>query len=41
MLHKDYDRNGSVAKKKRIFGHEPQGAWCQDEMIGDKLPIVK
>jgi hypothetical protein len=22
-------------------GHEPQGAWCQDELIGSKLPVVK
>jgi hypothetical protein len=34
MLHKGYDRKDSVAKK--IFGREPQGAWCQDE-----LPVVK
>jgi hypothetical protein len=40
MLHKDYDRKCSVAKKK-ISGREPQGAWSQDEMIGGKLPVVK
>jgi hypothetical protein len=35
MLHKDYGRKGSFAKKK-ISGHEPQGAWRQDELIGGK-----
>jgi hypothetical protein len=40
MLHTDYNRNGSVAKKK-ISGREPQGAWCQDELIGGKPPFVK
>jgi hypothetical protein len=39
MLHKDYDRKGSV--EKRISGHEPQGAWRQDELIGGKPPVVK
>jgi hypothetical protein len=39
MLHMDYDCKGSVEKK--IFGHDPQGAWCQDELIGDKRPVVK
>jgi hypothetical protein len=34
MLHKDYDRKGSVAKKKIHSGHEPQEAWRQDERIG-------
>jgi hypothetical protein len=38
MLHKDYDRKGSV---KKISGREPQGAWRQDELIGGKLPDVK
>jgi hypothetical protein len=38
MLHKDYDSKGSVEK---IAGREPQGAWRQDEMIGDKPPVVK
>jgi hypothetical protein len=32
-LHKDYDRKGSVAKKK-ISGRGPRGAWRQDELIG-------
>jgi hypothetical protein len=40
MLRKDYDRKGSVAKKK-ISGREPKGAWRQNELIGGKLPIVK
>jgi hypothetical protein len=39
MLHKDYDRNDSVWKK--ISGRDPQGVWRQDELIGDKLPVVK
>jgi hypothetical protein len=39
MLRKDYNRNGSVAKKK--IDHEPQGAWQQDELIGGKPPAVK
>jgi hypothetical protein len=39
MLHKEYNRKGSVAKKKSARG--PQGAWFQDELIGDKPPIVK
>jgi hypothetical protein len=36
MLQKDYNRKGSVAKKKKKPGHEPRGAWRQDEMIGGK-----
>jgi hypothetical protein len=39
MLRKDYDRKDSV--EKIIFGHEPQGAWCQDQLIGGKPPVVK
>jgi hypothetical protein len=39
MLHKDYDRMGSVVKN--ISGREHQGAWCRDELIGAKLPVVK
>jgi hypothetical protein len=31
MLHKDYDRNGSVAKKNS--GRESRGAWRQYELI--------
>jgi hypothetical protein len=30
-----------VQLKIKISGHEPQGAWCQDELIGGKLPAVK
>jgi hypothetical protein len=41
MLHKDYDRKGSVEKKTKISGRQPQGAWCQNELIGGKLPLVK
>jgi hypothetical protein len=40
MLHKDYERKGTVAKK-RTSGCNPQGAWRQDEPIGAKVPIVK
>jgi hypothetical protein len=39
MLHKDYDRKGSVVKK--MSSREPQGAWRQDELIGGKPPVVK
>jgi hypothetical protein len=38
-LHKDFDRKGSVEKK--ISGRDTQGAWCQDELIGGKPPVVK
>jgi hypothetical protein len=37
MLHKDYDRKGSVEK---IYGRVPQGGMRQDEIIGDKPPVV-
>jgi hypothetical protein len=30
-----------VQLKKKIAGREPQGAWCQDELIGGKPPVVK
>jgi hypothetical protein len=39
MLHKDYNRKGSVDKK--YSGNEPQEAWRQDELIGGKPPVVK
>jgi hypothetical protein len=26
---------------KRISGHDPQGAWRQEELIGGKPPVVK
>jgi hypothetical protein len=39
MLHKDYDRKGSIEKKK--FGRESQRGWRQDELIGGKPPVVK
>jgi hypothetical protein len=41
MLHEDYDRKGSVAKRKKDSGREPQEPWRQDELIGGKLPVVK
>jgi hypothetical protein len=40
MLHKDYDRKSSVAKKEHS-GREPQEAWRQDELIGGEPPVVK
>jgi hypothetical protein len=40
MLHKDYDRKGSIAKKK-TSGRDHQGAWRQDELTGGKPPVVK
>jgi hypothetical protein len=30
-----------VQLKKKISGRESQGTWNQDELIGDKLPLVK
>jgi hypothetical protein len=39
MLHKDYDRKGSVEEK--ISDRESQGVWRQDELIGGKSPVVK
>jgi hypothetical protein len=39
MLHKDYDHKGSVEKK--ISGHEPEEAWRQNELTGDKPPVLK
>jgi hypothetical protein len=43
MLHKDYDRKGSVVKTKtNISGCDPsQGAWRKDKPIGSKSPVVK
>jgi hypothetical protein len=38
MLHKNYDRKGSVEK---ISGRELQGAWSQDELSGGKQSVVK
>jgi hypothetical protein len=38
MLHKDYDRSGSVEK---ITGRESQGVLRQDELIGGKPPVLK
>jgi hypothetical protein len=38
MLHKDYDRKGSVEKNS---GREFEGAWRQDEMICGKPPVLK
>jgi hypothetical protein len=41
MLDKDYDSNGSDAKKKKNSGRKPQEAWRQDELLGSKPPVVK
>jgi hypothetical protein len=40
-LHKDYERKGSAAKKKKTLNHEPQEARRQDELMGGKPPVVK
>jgi hypothetical protein len=39
MLHEEYNRKGSVARK--IYDLELLWAWCQDEMIGGKPQVVK
>jgi hypothetical protein len=39
ILRKDYYHKSSVGKK--ISGHESQGAWRQDKLIGGKPPVVK
>jgi hypothetical protein len=39
VLHKDYDRKGSVEKK--VSGRESQGTRRQDELIGVNPPVVK
>jgi hypothetical protein len=39
MLHKVYGHKCLAAEE--IFGHEPQEAWRQDELIGGKPPVVK
>jgi hypothetical protein len=38
MLHKDYNRKGSVEK---ISGRGSQGAWRRDELIGGKPSVAK
>jgi hypothetical protein len=40
MLHKDYDRKGSVEKKNN-FGRDSQRAWRKDELTGGKPSVVK
>jgi hypothetical protein len=40
MLHKEYDRKGSVARYK-ISGRDLQGIWRQNKLIGGKPPVVK
>jgi hypothetical protein len=40
MLHKDYDRRDSVGKKEKISVLEAQRSWREDELIGDKLPVI-
>jgi hypothetical protein len=39
MLPMDYECKRLLAEK--ISGSDPQGAWCQDELIGGKQPVVK
>jgi hypothetical protein len=39
MLHKDYNRKGSVEKKK--LWSWASKAWSQDELIGGKPSVVK
>jgi hypothetical protein len=39
MLHKEYDRKGSVEKELLVVSLK--GAWLQDELIGGKPPVVK
>jgi hypothetical protein len=39
MLHKDYDRK--VQLQKKIFDRDPQGVWRQDELVGNKPPVIK
>jgi hypothetical protein len=39
MLHKDYDVKGLAGEKKS--GCDPQGAWCQEKLIGGKPLAVK
>jgi hypothetical protein len=39
MLHKDYYCKDSV--EKEVSGRESQGAWLQDELFGNKPPVVK
>jgi hypothetical protein len=38
MLHKDYDRKGSVEK---ISLCESQAAWREEELTGGEPPVVK
>jgi hypothetical protein len=37
MLHVEYDRKGSVGKIKP--GHDPLGAWRQNELMYGKPPV--
>jgi hypothetical protein len=32
---------GVQLQKEKLSGYGPQGPWCQKELIGSKLPIVK
>jgi hypothetical protein len=41
MLHKDYDRKGSVEKIYIYLWSWPQGAWRQGEPIGGNPPVIK
>jgi hypothetical protein len=35
------NRKPKTKNKQTDSGHDPQGAWSQDELIGGKPPIVK
>jgi hypothetical protein len=39
MLHKDYNLKCSV--EKTISSRQPQGAWGQNKLIGDKPLVLK
>jgi hypothetical protein len=41
VLHKDYDRKGSVAPAPKPSGRETQETWRQDELAGGKPPVLK
>jgi hypothetical protein len=39
MVHNDYDRKGSVAKKE-TSGRDPQEAWRQDELFNRQIKVI-
>jgi hypothetical protein len=36
-----YTRTMTIRVNLKNYGREPQEAWCQDEVIGSKPPVVK